>query len=134
MKRAILAVLTLSFFWLWLLFADRFFDSSPDGLILSHGHGLSATLEQFGVSLYSPAYFVWLGYERTHPSRAVIDRGPLLVFCLLQLWPLAVLIFRPWPQLSLALRRVIIGYSAACALVTVCGFFLLRHFSSTFTA
>ena len=51
MKRAILAVLTLSFFWLWLLFADRFFDSSPDGLILSHGHGLSVTLQQFGVSL-----------------------------------------------------------------------------------
>ena len=49
-------------------------------------------------------------------------------------WPLAVLIFRPWPQLSLAFRQVIIGYSAACALVTVCGFFLLRHFSSTSTA
>ena len=133
MKRAILAILTLSFFWLWLLFADRFFDSSPDGLMLSHEHGLSATVEQLGVSLYWPAYFVGLGCERIHPSRAVIDRGPLLILCLLQLWPLAVPIFRPWPQLSLTFQRVIIGYSAACALVTVCGFFLLCHFSSTYT-
>ena len=134
MKRAILAILTLSFFWLWLLFAERFFDSSPDGLTLAHEHGFAAAIEQFGASLYSPAYFVWLGYDRIHPNPAVIDRAPLFILCLLQLWPLAVLIFRPWPQLSRTFRRVIIGYSAACLLVTVCGFVLLRHFSSAHTA
>ena len=129
MKRAILTILILSFFGLWVLLADYFFASSPDGLWLRHDHGLAAVVEQVGVSLYAPAFFASLGCQYIDPGLGRID-GSFFIWCLLQPWPLAVLIFRPWPQLSRTFRRVIIGYSAACLLLSLCGFVLLRHFTA----
>ncbi len=133
MKRTILAILTMGLFWVWVLFADRFFDSSPDGLLLRHETGLAASVEQLGASLYAPAYFAWLGYLYIHPNPTVIDRGPLFLLCVLQLWPLAVFVFRPWPQLSRAVRRSIIGYAAACVVLSACGFAFLHQMSSPLT-
>ena len=133
MKRTILAILTVGFLSVWLLSADRYFDSSPDGLVLLHEPGLAASVEQFGAALYAPAYIAWLGYIHIGPSMNTIDRSPLFLLCVLQLWPLAVFVFRPWPRLSRPMRGTIIGYAAACGILTVCGFLFLRQLSSAFT-
>lgn len=129
MKRTIPAILTVGFFWVWLLVADRFFDSSPDGLVLLHERGPAASVEKFGASLYAPAYFAWLGIDHIRPNSAIINRGPLLLLCLIQLWPLALFVVRPWPQLARPVRRCIIGYAAICVLLTAYGFVILHQMS-----
>jgi len=55
MKTATIIVLLAGGLWGWLFGVDHFFDSSPDGLRLYHTTGTAAIIEDFWLSLYTPA-------------------------------------------------------------------------------
>jgi hypothetical protein len=118
-KRTLLFAVSLGFLWVWLIVWDYFYESIPEGLWFRHRHGVRAVAEEFVAALYAPAYFVSRVYKNFQ-SRS--DHLPILVLSILQLWPLFLLVFRPWASLSRITHRVIIGYVAACAAAIVAGF------------
>jgi len=124
-KRALLALFTLGFLCIWLLVWDYFYESTPEGLLFRHDHGLRAVAEEFVAALYAPAYFLSRAYEQFRSTST--DHLPNLLLSILQLWPLFLLVFRPWPRLSSTTRRVIVSYAVACA-VTVVGGFIFFHY------
>lgn len=122
-------LLLLSFALLvgWVLLADWYFDSSPEGFRPRHEHGFPAFFEQLGASLYTPAYLFQSAVERFRPSGAPIDRGPLFLAAILQPWPIFLLSIRRWSSLARTTKRFVIGYSLALAVLVLFGFGFLRY-------
>ena len=121
------AVLLL-FVVLWLWLADRFFDSPTTDFNPQHERGFAALIEQIGAALYTPAWFVWeFAFGAWRARSQTLDRAPLFVLLLLQLWPAYILAFRRWHRFSRTLRMVVIGYSGVCLLAVVTGFIVLHR-------
>lgn len=125
MKRALLFVVSLGFLWIWLVVWDYFYESIPEGLWFRHSHGARAVAEEFVAALYAPAYFLSLAYGKFHSHST--DQLPNLLLSILQLWPLFLLVFRPWPRLSPITRRIIVGYAGVCAVTVVDGFIFFHY-------
>src|SRR5690606_25911492 len=84
--------------WLWL--ADRFFDGPTTDFSPRYERGLAATGEQVAAALYAPAWLVWeFAFSGWRARSQALDRGPLFLLCILQLWPAFVIAVRPWPRL-----------------------------------
>lgn len=123
---AFLGLLVLLCGWVWL--ADRFFDGPTTDFSVRYEHGVPALAEQFGAALYTPAWVVWeFAFSGWSARSQTLDRGPLFVLCILQLWPAFILPFRPWRLLSRTSRRVIVGYCALCTITVIGGFIVLHN-------
>ena len=125
MKRALLALLTVGFLWVWLLVWDYFYESTPEGLLFRHRHGARAIAEEFIAALYAPAYFLSRAYEQFRSSST--DHLPFLILAVLQPWPRFLLCFRPWPRLSRGTRRAVVGYVTIWAVSIPCAFLFFHH-------
>lgn len=123
---ALVGLLVLLYGWVWL--ADRFFDSPTTDFSVRYERGLPALAEQFGAALYTPAWLVWeVAFSGSRAESSTLDRGPLFVLLIIQLWPAFILPFRPWHRLSRFSRGVIAGYCFLCATAIVGGFIVLHN-------
>ena len=124
---SVLLLFSVAFLVVWVLLADWYFDSSPEGFRPRYEHGVSSLVEQLGASFYTPAYLVQSAVERFRSGNAPIHRGPLFIAAILQLWPIFLLSVRRWPSLTRTTKRVVLAYSLIVGVLAVVGFGYLRY-------
>ena len=110
---------------IWIAGADWFFDSSPEDLMFRQHVGVSALVEDMGISLYTLPFVGQQVFEAAFPSSTKIDRSPLFIFAFIQIIVLCTLAGFAIRGVSVW-RRLALGYGLVLLSSSFIGFCILH--------